>query len=61
MVANAPIASPCQLICTLDLKSGLCFGCGRSRQEIAQWTRYSDAQRAKIMASLPQRMSEFED
>ncbi len=61
MVANAPIASPCQLVCSLDLTSGLCFGCGRSRQEIAQWTRYTDDQRAKIMASLPERMTAFED
>ncbi|WP_017931317.1 DUF1289 domain-containing protein [Robiginitomaculum antarcticum] len=59
MVANAPIASPCALICTLDLKSELCFGCGRSRAEIARWTRYSDAERAAIMTALPARMSKL--
>ncbi len=50
------IESPCQLICQLDLKSHHCFGCGRSREEIARWTRYSDAERRAIMEALPARM-----
>ena len=50
MLSQAPdIQSPCKLICELDLEKGLCKGCGRSREEIAKWTRYSDAQRAFIM------------
>jgi len=40
------IESPCKLICTLDIASGVCTGCGRTRADIAGWTRYSDAQRA---------------
>lgn len=50
------IQSPCKLICELDLEKGLCKGCGRSREEIARWTRYSDAQRAFIMTELEARL-----
>ena len=53
------IQSPCKLICELDIEKGLCKGCGRSREEIAKWTRYSDAQRAFIMTELEGRLSEL--
>jgi len=53
------IQSPCKLICELDLEKGLCKGCGRSREEIALWTRYSDAQRAFIMTELADRLKNF--
>ena len=53
------IQSPCKLICELDLDKGLCKGCGRSREEIAMWTRYSDAQRAFIMTELDERLEEL--
>ncbi|WP_427452071.1 DUF1289 domain-containing protein [Litorimonas sp. WD9-15] len=46
MAANPDIESPCKLICTLDIQSGVCTGCGRTRQDIGMWTRYSKAQRA---------------
>ena len=51
------IQSPCKLICELDLEKGLCKGCGRMREEIAMWTRYSDAQRAFIMTELEERLT----
>ena len=53
------IQSPCKLICELDIEKSLCKGCGRSREEIAKWTRYSDAQRAFIMTELEGRLSEL--
>lgn len=40
------IESPCKLICALDLESGICTGCGRTREDIARWLQYSKAQRA---------------
>jgi predicted Fe-S protein YdhL (DUF1289 family) len=52
----ANIISPCKLICDLDLETSLCKGCGRSREEIALWARYSDAQRAFIMTELSERL-----
>ena len=53
------IQSPCKLICELDLEKSLCKGCGRSREEIAKWTRYSDAQRAFIMTELEARLNDL--
>ena len=49
------ITSPCIQICTLDTVSGLCLGCGRSGAEIAGWIRFSEAERAAVMAALPAR------
>jgi predicted Fe-S protein YdhL (DUF1289 family) len=37
--------------------SRLCLGCGRTLGEIASWTTYSDAERARVMAELPGRMA----
>ena len=50
------IESPCNKICTVDPVSGLCLGCGRTLQEIERWTAYSDTERARVMAELPQRL-----
>jgi predicted Fe-S protein YdhL (DUF1289 family) len=51
------IISPCEKICTVDPGSGLCSGCGRSLEEIASWTSYSDAERARVMQELPRRLT----
>lgn len=51
-----PIDSPCVLICSVDKESDRCFGCGRSRDEIARWALYSKAERDEIMAQLPARL-----
>ena len=60
MLSQTPeIQSPCKLICELDLEAGLCKGCGRSREEIAMWTRYSDAKRAFVMTELDERLEKF--
>jgi predicted Fe-S protein YdhL (DUF1289 family) len=50
------ISSPCIKICTLDPRSQLCTGCGRSLEEIARWGGLSEAQRLEIMRALPERM-----
>jgi predicted Fe-S protein YdhL (DUF1289 family) len=52
--------SPCTLVCTLDDTTGLCFGCGRTRDEIGGWSTYTDAERHGIMAVLPARMETLE-
>lgn len=48
--------TPCQHVCVLDDASGLCRGCGRTRAEVGSWSSYSDAERIRIMAELPQRL-----
>ena len=48
--------SPCTKVCTIDMTTELCAGCGRTRGEIASWTSISSAERLAIMAELPQRL-----
>ena len=50
-----PIATPCVKICLIDGESGLCVGCQRTLVEVAGWGRLCDAERAEIMAGLPER------
>jgi predicted Fe-S protein YdhL (DUF1289 family) len=51
------LVSPCINICVLDPVSGLCRGCGRTLDEIAQWTRLDSAERARITIEAPKRLS----
>lgn len=52
--------SPCILVCSIDDKTGYCFGCGRTRDEIAGWIGYSDAERRHVMELLPERLRSVE-
>jgi len=61
MQSNPNIESPCRLICTLDISSGVCTGCGRTRDDIAKWTQYSKAQRAFANIEAAKRLKGFED
>ena len=58
---TSSMETPCVKICTLDARSGLCLGCGRTIEEITRWSRMSDAERSRIMAELPARLSERAD
>lgn len=51
---------PCILVCSIDMKTGYCFGCGRTRDEIAGWMTYSSQERREIMAGLPARLETVE-
>jgi len=58
---NEPtIESPCVLICAIEPKSGHCYGCGRTRTEIARWTGYSEDERTELMNELPERVAKLE-
>ena len=46
------IDSPCNDICTTDLESGLCVGCGRTKDEISNWLIYSDEQKKSVLNEL---------
>jgi predicted Fe-S protein YdhL (DUF1289 family) len=52
--------SPCILICSMDIETGYCFGCGRTRDEIAGWIDYSDLERQTVMEALPARLETVE-
>lgn len=51
------IESPCILVCSIDLATGFCHGCGRTRDEIGAWTLYAPKQRRQIMDTLPERLA----
>jgi predicted Fe-S protein YdhL (DUF1289 family) len=50
------IETPCIKICVMNLAGRNCGGCGRTLDEIARWGSMSAAERAAIMAALPDRM-----
>ena len=49
-------SSPCTKVCVLDGPSGLCVGCGRTRDEIGLWGSLPEPRRLAIMAGLPARL-----
>ena len=54
------VESPCILVCSIDRKTGYCLGCGRTGNEIANWLRYSPAERQSVIAVLDDRLSTVE-
>jgi predicted Fe-S protein YdhL (DUF1289 family) len=50
------ISSPCIRVCILDPETGLCEGCGRTREEIARWYELGEEERIEIMSGLEERM-----
>lgn len=46
--------SPCTNVCRLD-RAGYCEGCRRTADEITRWPLASEAERAAIVADLPNR------
>ena len=55
---DAAAASPCVDICRLDAQ-GLCVGCRRTIEEIAEWPRASEARRREILRELALRTVAF--
>lgn len=54
------IESPCILVCAIEMTSGYCFGCGRTKDEIGDWLTMSSLQRREVMELLPARMETIE-
>lgn len=54
------ISTPCINVCAMDTESDQCFGCGRSRHEIAIWASITENERQAIMAGLPERVRMLE-
>lgn len=50
------VESPCAKICLLDPETGYCLGCGRTEEEIGNWSRFSPNERREISAKLAARM-----
>ncbi|HBQ37038.1 MAG TPA: DUF1289 domain-containing protein [Rhodobacteraceae bacterium] len=49
------VSSPCVKLCVIHPEAELCTGCFRSLDEIAQWSKMTDAKRQEVMAELPAR------
>ena len=54
------IESPCILVCSIDMKTGYCFGCGRTRDEIGDWMTMTPGERRSVMEILPARLETVE-
>lgn len=52
-----PRHSPCIGVCKLDDMTGLCLGCARSGQEIAEWAGLDESARDAIWQKLPERVA----
>ena len=44
------VPSPCRDVCQLD-GAGVCIGCGRTIDEISEWTRAGNERRLQIRAA----------
>ncbi|QEC50842.1 DUF1289 domain-containing protein [Baekduia soli] len=44
--------SPCIDVCEIDPVTDRCEGCGRTLDEIAEWSTYSPQERRRTMAEL---------
>lgn len=52
------ISSPCNGICIMDEDTGLCVGCLRTSDEIANWEEYSEEQRTEVLREITRREAE---
>jgi predicted Fe-S protein YdhL (DUF1289 family) len=48
------VTSPCTNVCQLD-KNKVCIGCFRTIDEIANWTKYDDNEKLRIIELIKQR------
>jgi uncharacterized protein len=53
--ARNEVQSPCVKLCVVHPEERLCVGCFRTIDEIAAWSRLTPAERAAILADLPNR------
>ena len=51
--------TPCIKVCRLDPKLEYCTGCWRSREEIQDWTTYTNEQRQQIVDNLTHRWAKL--
>lgn len=49
------VDSPCVKICVMHPRAGICVGCHRTLDEIAEWSVMTPETRRAVMAQLPER------
>lgn len=52
------VPSPCVQICTLDPGTGLCRGCLRSVEEIADWLEMTADEKRAVLARVERRRTQ---
>jgi hypothetical protein len=50
--ADRPVPSPCLSICRMDAASGMCEGCFRTLDEIADWGMMRDEQKRSVWQAI---------
>jgi uncharacterized protein len=58
IIMTTPVPSPCISICQMSLKTGLCEGCHRTIEEIAEWSALSDDEKMSVLEQTRQRILE---
>ena len=53
------IDSPCIDICTIDRDSGECIGCGRTIEEVSNWTNFDNLKKKQILENLNARKMQY--
>jgi len=52
---HATVPSPCIRVCDIDRNAGLCKGCLRTLDEIAQWSKAPDTYKLKVWEQIGKR------
>ena len=50
-----PVPSPCIAICNMNKRTGLCEGCFRTIDEIAQWSSASESRKKAVWVEIKRR------
>jgi len=58
MLPPRHVPSPCVKICVLDPASGMCRGCYRTIEEVAQWVEYTTEEKLGVLERVAQRKKE---
>ncbi len=53
------VESPCIKVCVVHPESRLCTGCLRTLDEIAAWSRMTNAERREVIVALPDRKGQL--
>ncbi|BCF87147.1 DUF1289 domain-containing protein [Paraburkholderia sp. PGU16] len=57
--AIAPVPSPCINVCRMNRSTGLCEGCLRTIDEIANWSSFDDAAKRAVWDEIDRRHVDF--
>jgi predicted Fe-S protein YdhL (DUF1289 family) len=57
-MSGDPVASPCNKVCRMSPRTGLCEGCLRTIDEIASWSSMSDDEKRAVWERIDERRTE---